>query len=126
MPRQGEVNDEPSLESYDFSRVLAAVADPIRLSIVRQLAEADAPMSCGAIELPVKASTATHHFTALRQAGVLHQYYVGTSRMNVLRVDDVEQLYPGFLPAVVAGASTASLPGTAPGSAPATLHDSIA
>ncbi|WP_244928011.1 helix-turn-helix transcriptional regulator [Nocardioides sp. W7] len=100
-----EVTDEPGIDSYDFTRVLAAVADPIRLSIVRQLAEADGALTCGAIELPIKASTATHHFTALRQAGVLHQYYVGTSRMNLLRTDDLERVYPGFLPSVVAGAS---------------------
>ena len=106
MARQGDVTDEPDLANYDFARVLAAVADPIRLSIIRQLAGADGALSCSAIELPVKASTATHHFTALRQAGVLHQYYVGTSRMNVLRADDVEHVYPGFLPSVIAGART--------------------
>lgn len=106
MARVNEVTDEPEASQFDFTRVLAAIADPIRLSIVRQLAEADAAISCGAIELPVKASTATHHFTALRQAGVLHQYYVGTSRMNLLRIDDMEQVYPGFLPSVIAGSTT--------------------
>lgn len=99
-------SDEPDVADFDFTRVLAAVADPIRLSIVRQLAEAGEDLRCGAIELPVKASTATHHFTALRQAGVLHQYYVGTSRMNVLRSAELEQVFPGFLPALIAGAAT--------------------
>ncbi|MGP9503910.1 hypothetical protein ACT3TS_17060 [Specibacter sp. AOP5-B1-6] len=55
------------------------------MSILKQLANAQEVLTCGAIELPIKAS-ATHHFTALRQAGVLHQYYVGTSRMNLLRL----------------------------------------
>ena len=104
MARVNEMTDEPGVADFVFSRVLAAVADPVRLSILKQLANADDALSCGAIELPVKASTATHHFTALRQAGVLHQYYVGTSRMNVLRVDDMEQAYPGFLPSVIAAA----------------------
>lgn len=51
-------------------------------------------------------TTATHHFTALRQVGVLHQYYNGTSRMNVLRVEEMERVYPGFLPAVISGSTT--------------------
>ena len=105
MVRLNEMTDEPGIADFDFARVLAAVADPVRLSILHQLANADHALSCGAIELPVKASTATHHFTALRQAGVLHQYYVGTSRMNLLRVDDMEQAYPGFLPSVIAGSA---------------------
>lgn len=106
MARLTNATDEPETADFDFTRVLAAVADPIRLSIVRQIAEAEDAVSCGAIELPVKASTATHHFTTLRQAGVLHQYYVGTSRMNVLRTNDLEQVYPGFLPSIIAGAMT--------------------
>lgn len=108
MARATDPSDEPDAAAFDFPKVLAAVADPIRLSIVKQLAEAPQELSCGAIDLPIKASTATHHFTALRQAGVLHQYYVGTSRMNVLRSDELERVYPGFLSAVVAGASTAA------------------
>lgn len=98
------IDDEPSIEDLHFPQVLGVIADPIRLSIVTQLASADAEISCGNFDLPVKASTATHHFTALRQAGIIHQYYVGTSRMNVLREADLEEAFPGFLPSVIAGA----------------------
>lgn len=98
------MDDEPSVEDLHFPRILGAIADPIRLSIVSQLAAAEADISCGGFDLPIAASTATHHFTALRQAGVLHQYYVGTSRMNVLREADLEEAFPGFLPAVISGA----------------------
>lgn len=105
MARTTKISDEPDIAEFDFPRILAAVADPVRLSILKQLANAQEALSCGAIELPVKASTATHHFAALRQAGVLHQYYVGTSRMNLLRIDDMERAYPGFLPSVIAGLS---------------------
>lgn len=100
-----EPGDEPEVHEMQFSRALEAVADPIRLSIIVQLAASDRPMSCSAIELPVKASTATHHFAALRRAGLIHQYWVGTSRMNVLRTADVEAAFPGFLPAVIRGAT---------------------
>jgi hypothetical protein len=100
VPR--ETNDEPEVVDFNFEQVLAAVADPIRLSIIAQLAAAEQDLSCGAIELPIKTSTATHHFTALRRAGVLHQYYAGTSRMNVLRRQDMERAFPGFLTSVIA------------------------
>ena len=98
------IDDEPSVEDLHFPRILEVIADPIRLSIVSQLASAEADISCGGFDLPITASTATHHFTALRQAGVIHQYYVGTSRMNVLRDADLEEAFPGFLRAVIGAA----------------------
>lgn len=106
MGRAIDVTDEPNVEDFVFTKVLAAVADPIRLSILRQLAQTQDAIRCGAFDLPVKTSTATHHFAALRQAGVIHQYYVGNARMNLLRLDDMEKAYPGFLPAVLAGSAT--------------------
>ncbi|MBT1631556.1 ArsR/SmtB family transcription factor [Curtobacterium flaccumfaciens] len=97
-------DDEPEVSALRFSKVIEAIADPIRLSIVSQLAASGKDMSCGAIQLPIAASTATHHFTALRQAGLIRQYYVGTSRMNTLRMEDIESAFPGFLPAVITSA----------------------
>jgi DNA-binding transcriptional ArsR family regulator len=108
VPR--EANDEPEVADFRFEQVLAAVADPIRLSIITQLAAADHDLSCGTIPLPVSMSTATHHFTALRRAGVLHQYYAGTSRMNVLRRQDMETAFPGFLDSVIAAATRENQP----------------
>jgi DNA-binding transcriptional ArsR family regulator len=59
-------------------------------------------LACGAIDLPVSKSTATHHFHVLREAGLIRQYYVGTSRMNALRRDEIAQAFPGLLEALVA------------------------
>lgn len=106
VPRR-VITDEPELADFDFARVLNAISDPIRLSIVVQLAENSTELRCGSFVLPIHASTATHHFTALRQAGVIHQYYSGTARMNVLRRDDLEAAFPGFLDAVIRAASKA-------------------
>jgi DNA-binding transcriptional ArsR family regulator len=66
MARANDVTDEPDVSEFDLTRIVAAIADPMRLSTLHQLATADNALSCGAIELPVKASTATHHFTSLR------------------------------------------------------------
>lgn len=98
-------DDEPRVENFDLLKVLSAVADPVRLRIITTLSESTEPIRCSDIDLPVSNSTATHHFTLLRQAGVLHQFYVGTSRMNVLRSDDLDAAFPNLLSSVVAGTS---------------------
>jgi DNA-binding transcriptional ArsR family regulator len=51
-------------------------------------------------DIPVSKSTATHHFNVLREAGVIQQYYVGTSRMNALRRDEMDEAFPGLLDAL--------------------------
>ena len=40
----------------------------------------------------------------LRQSGLIRQYCVGTSKMNTLRRDDLEQAFPGLLDALIAAA----------------------
>src|SRR5262249_1722467 len=57
----------PDLDEIDVLTVLRALADPVRLQIVRQLAGCAAPaeMRCGQIELPVTKSTASHHLKTL-------------------------------------------------------------
>ncbi len=76
--------------------------DPVRRMVVAQLADAGADLSCGTFVAPVSLSTLTHHFNVLREAGVIRQYYVGTTKMNALRTDEMNQRFPGLLPAVLA------------------------
>ena len=52
--------------------LLAALADPVRLSIVRQLAENDGICACDFTECcDVSQPTISHHLKVLREAGVL-------------------------------------------------------
>ncbi len=67
-------------------------------------------MACVAFDLPVSKSTTTHHFKVLREAGVIHQHYEGTSRLSRLREADLEARFPGLLAAVLEAARR-----TAPG-----------
>ncbi len=94
----------PGLEEIRLEAVLHALADPVRLRIVRDLAEGHTDMSCIAFQLPVSKSTSTHHFRVLREAGVIRQRYEGTSRINRLRTEDLEARFPGLLTAVVTAA----------------------
>ncbi len=98
--QDGRVPAHPDPAAIDLQQVLDALVDPVRRLIVRELHAAGQALSCGTIDLPVSKSTATHHFHVLREAGLIRQYYIGTSRMNELRGDEFEQAFPGLLPAL--------------------------
>ncbi len=92
----------PSREELQLDRVLHALSDPQRLTIVRALAEDPTPRPCGSFGLDISKSTKTHHFRVLREAGLIAQEVRGTSRMSTLRRDDLDARFPGLLDAVLA------------------------
>ncbi|MEU5030384.1 ArsR/SmtB family transcription factor [Streptomyces milbemycinicus] len=94
--------EHPDVSEVSLQQLLEALADPVRRMVVSQLARADEDMSCGTFQAPVSLSTLTHHFNVLREAGVIRQYYLGTTKMNTLRTDEMEQRFPGLLAAVLA------------------------
>lgn len=94
----------PARDEIRLEAVLHALSDPMRLRVVRELAAAGAEVSCSYVELPVSKSTTTHHFRVLREAGVIRQTYRGTAKLNGLRRDDLEALFPGLLDTVLAAA----------------------
>lgn len=96
--------ENPSVDEVSLQQLLEALVDPVRRSVVRQLASAGEDKSCGTFDLPVSRSTSTHHFNVLREAGLLRQYYVGTTKMNSLRRDEIEQRFPGVLGSLLAAA----------------------
>ncbi|MEV8457244.1 helix-turn-helix domain-containing protein [Streptomyces sp. NPDC052095] len=93
----GRVLDHPARDEIRVEAVLHALSDPMRLRIVRELAAAESELSCSCFELPVTKSTTTHHFRVLRESGIVQQVYRGTAKMNGLRRDDLEELFPGLL-----------------------------
>ncbi|WNV90748.1 helix-turn-helix domain-containing protein [Umezawaea sp. Da 62-37] len=94
--------EHPALDEIRIEAVLQALADPMRLTIVRTLAERGTGVACGSIELSIGKSTRTHHVRTLREAGVVHVRAEGTSRICTLRRDDLDALYPGLLGGVLA------------------------
>jgi DNA-binding transcriptional ArsR family regulator len=100
-----ETLTHPPRADIQIESVLGALADPVRLRIVRELARIGAEgIPCGAIELPVTKSTRTHHLRILREAGVIQVRPVGTARIITLRRDDLDALYPGLLNGILAAA----------------------
>ncbi|MEU7161942.1 ArsR/SmtB family transcription factor [Streptomyces chrestomyceticus] len=98
------VLDHPDRSAIRLEDVLHALADPMRLRIVRRLAAAEGELSCTVIELPVSKSTCTHHYRVLREHGVISQIYRGTAKMNVLRRADLDELFPGLIERVLKAA----------------------
>ncbi|MEU9286153.1 transcriptional regulator [Streptomyces sp. NPDC048275] len=94
----------PDRDEIRLTAVLHALADPMRMRVVRALAEDGGELSCTDIELPVTKSTRTHHYRALRESGVLRQVYRGTAKMNRLRREDLDARFPGLLDTVLAAA----------------------
>ena len=99
---QDEILEMPAAEEIELPEVLHALSDPIRLEIVRQLA-AGGEQACGVLPLPVSASTRSHHFKILRDAGLTVTRAVGTQRLVSVRRDDLDRRFPGLLDAVLRG-----------------------
>ncbi len=88
----------PATETFDLATIMRTLGDPVRLEIVRLLADGRA-RSCGelstALDLP--ASTGSYHLRLLREAGVTRTRADGTVRHISLRRDDLEERFPGLV-----------------------------
>ena len=107
MPAEVPVESlpHPAAGQIELAAVLHALSDPMRLRIVVGLATVD-QRPCGSFDLPVTKSTCTHHFKVLREAGVIKQRLEGTTRLNSLRREELEQRFPGLLDSVLRAAGS--------------------
>jgi DNA-binding transcriptional ArsR family regulator len=94
---------QPAAEQLELPAVLHALSDPVRLQIVRSLAENGA-CNCGTFTVPVAKSTLSHHLRVLREAGVTLTEPNGTQRVVSLRRADLDGRFPGLLDAVLGAA----------------------
>ncbi len=83
---------------------LSALADPVRLQLVRELAGSeDWTRSCGSFDVPVGKAALSHHFSVLRGAGLVEQRDSGPKRFNRLRREEFEARFPGLLDLLLRG-----------------------
>lgn len=87
------------LAAIDVLTVLQALSDPVRLEIVRQLA--DGQCMCGQLSIPVAKSTASHHLKTLARAGITGEREEGTCKVLRLRREELEERFPGLLESVL-------------------------
>jgi DNA-binding transcriptional ArsR family regulator len=90
----------PEADEIKLERVLYALSDGVRLSIVRQLAREGAT-SCAALNGSRPKSSMSHHFRVLRECGVVRTRSEGVTHMNELRRADLDQRFPGLLASIL-------------------------
>lgn len=90
----------PDLAGVELATVLNALADPVRLRVVGQLAASGGTI-CGGLDVPVSISTLSHHLKVLREAGLVRVTPEGSHRRMELRLSELDDRFPGVLRAVI-------------------------
>ena len=80
--------------------MLHALSDPVRLAIVKHLAERP-ECTCGHFDSKLSKATLSHHYRVLREAGVVKARQDGRRRLLSLRRGELNARFPGLLEAVL-------------------------
>ena len=91
--------DHPDVNEFTLEAVLAALADPVRLSIVQSLND-HTERSASAFDCDIASSTLSHHLKVLREAGVISHRKEGTRCFVSLR-PELDGVFPGLLKTVL-------------------------
>lgn len=104
---------------------LSALADPVRLRLLRELAASEEwSRSCGSFDVPVGKAALSHHFAALRAAGLVEQRDTGPRRLNRLRRAEFDARFPGLLDLVLNDPDAGGPPAQSPPPPARTTPDS--
>lgn len=95
----------PSVEDITVEGILHALSDPIRVAIFSQIANSGGAQTCSNFltvdEKTIPKSTLSQHFKALREAGLIRGVRSGVEMQNTTRCAEIEQRFPGLIPAIV-------------------------
>ncbi|GAA0355843.1 helix-turn-helix domain-containing protein [Streptomyces blastmyceticus] len=97
----------PDRDQLLIEDVLAALGNPVRLGIVRELDASPGERTCGSLPLEITKATATHHWRVLRESGITREHKVGRAKAVSLRREDLDTRFPGLLTAVLAATAPA-------------------
>lgn len=90
----------PDREDITIYGILAALSDPTRLTVVRQLSEQEERCPFDFLDLTSKQNL-SHHFKVLREAGLIMSRYEGRQKFIWLRRDIIDEMFPGLLDGVL-------------------------
>ena len=91
----------PAIETVKLPDVLHALADPIRLGLVRLLSDGE-ERAWGQLDAPIAPSTLSHHLKVLRSAGITCTRMEGNRCFVRLRTDDLNEQFPDLMATVLA------------------------
>ncbi len=90
----------PNIDQLCLSTILNALGDPIRLNIVKNLADKQ-ETTCACCNINLTKSALSHHFKVLRESGLIRVRIAGKQRFLSLRHDELQERFPGLLNAVI-------------------------
>ena len=96
--RHTDIN--PDVDRLTLTDVLAALSDPLRVGLVRLLADGQ-EHNFGEFAVPVAKSTLSHHLKVLNAAGLTWRREEGTRCYLRLRRDDIDTRFPRLLDTVL-------------------------
>jgi DNA-binding transcriptional ArsR family regulator len=105
LPSRARNLCHPEIDDLALVDVLHALADPVRLEIVRKLHFAGGKVNCisSVAATPcLSKSTLSHHFRILREAGLVRSERQGVELLNCLRFVEIESRFPGVLTSILA------------------------
>jgi DNA-binding transcriptional ArsR family regulator len=95
----------PPIEAVTVEGILHALSDPVRVAIFTNLATSDCAYNCSTFlnvtEKKIPKSTLSHHFKALREAGLIRAERRGVEIHNTSRCSEIESRFPGLLNAII-------------------------
>lgn len=98
----------PGEDAVELTAVLSALAEPVRLTVVRTVADygSEGGMACLDVweksGLTATKSTMSHHYKVLREAGLVVMWWVGAKKHVRLRRELMDVRWPGLLDAILA------------------------
>lgn len=94
----------PSIDDITVEGILHALSDPVRACIYARLA-CGGGATCTAFQQvsdrTIPKSTLSQHFRALREAGLVRSERCGVEMRNTTRCGEIEQRFPGLIPAIL-------------------------
>lgn len=95
----------PPIADVTVEGILHALSDPVRVAIFADIAAANCAFNCSNFlnvsEKPIPKSTLSHHFKALREAGLIRAERRGVEMHNTSRCPEIESRFPGLLAAIL-------------------------
>jgi DNA-binding transcriptional ArsR family regulator len=93
----------PERDDITLFGVLNALADPLRLEIVRNLDKHEERCPYDFLTMTSKQNL-VHHFKVLREAGLIMSRYEGRNKFTRLRRELIDEMFPGVIDAVLSAA----------------------
>lgn len=90
----------PNIEQLNLSTILSALADPIRLSLIKNITN-NPEATCSNCNINLAKSALSHHFKVLRQSGLIKVRIEGKQHFLSVRYDEIEGRFPGVLSSII-------------------------